>query len=1450
MYVKQIAKRGVDMKFFMISDLHLDNNDNDLAKENIMLLASKIRDEVSPNEAVLFVVLGDLIDKGQKNAFDSAEKYLNLLREELRDYKVKFEFIPGNHDLVDKKLDDFDNFIKKMGADYSFTVSTAVSKNYGGVNFIFANSTLTNDYNESGELDLGTIRSLIKDGMQNTLFCHHSLTHHSEDEHNCVKDGKAISATLRKMGIDFCFHSHTHTCDITISGEQVPEIGCGSISKDVHDMPEINNQFSVGGIRDGKIVGIERWVKTGDGKGRLAYEALFPKERKFMDPEKIGKKQYPNVSEPYIAREINQTDGDNSYLHPLQRMPLVDVLGEKGRIFLLGNAGDGKTIELQKLAHDLYETPFFPFLYFLKDYTDETIDDIIPKQYADLNPNRLVLIFDGYDEIQEKYRHNFKGKLNSYLGNNPSARVIVSARRNFCKMSSNGKSRTIRDFVEYEFAPISADKIKEYLSELKIDLGSFLSAAELSQVNGLVYNPFYLSGLARIFLANKMLPSKNLVMENIIERCFLRDDEKFSNNDLNKIKFELFQCLEKVAFAMQLLCKNQITDDEYQQIIPKDQRELIERSGLFSRSNDNTWQFSHNNFREYLAAKHLAKMPIDQVLKYCCVGNEVKPSWANTFGYFIGISDDVELRDWAVNNACETLVKYDPESIDVSMHFEIFKSVFEKYEQNYIHSYEGLCSEGELACFACSTKGIDYLIKKIDFPVNRFSLHNALRIMQHLPDTRGKQTAMRDCLLKFCEGYPHNRSDDCRSAIHAICQQNLYNSNVTKKLMGLYNDCDNDFIRTGMYEYLVYTNEQDSYVQFFLDGIRFIGYSRFNGRRIGNESWALLDGLKAMSSVQSISSVLAWFCTSENTDFYNNDEVFCTLAVKASNLYQEGGKQLFEVIYKCWIWALKLFRYKEIAAASNFFKETGGLENAVLRLISTANFENVYIRDLLNICPEIIDVLERLYRENHLPSKFDFSEFVIHNFGGKEYIRFSKIIYDVENKMLPELPPPVDFAKERKEASLEYLSYLFDKCSYKELIEKLFLEVGNDNITVGELKDNVKEHKYYLPLARVKFAVRRRLFPNQRVKDFFKIVDWLEFCVVEIRDLIRNESLELDNNQKGAIAKIVLEECKKGIFDKAFSKDGGLWENVCSTVQLAVMLEIPLNDIDLSKLTAIPWYAFSDKEDVKKYLYLEKTFSESALVTQVVKDVQSDSVDPNTLAKHIDYLRECHCNEIADSAREKCIQEDKDTELSRSAVKYLHDMFGSEYIGHEVLPYCSSDLMKCIAQMFDDIDQGELKSAMEKVYSQKYDTDIQAYLITFNCKSALEDYVEYVRNTKSVPQNDGNPIGGTTVAISCINDLDLVSLLEELIKIAFSPDFKDREYNSLSGSLYKAFENCAKTDYNRILSLIDDLSNYYKGEENIIYFCRLKNDILRENIENQDIPLSIGETSRIISSIN
>lgn len=1430
------------MRFFMISDLHLNKHGSKIANDNFQALYTKIRQESSPDEQLLFIVLGDIIDKGDKEGYSSAENYFTTLMQELHAYRVKFEFIPGNHDLVENNLSYFDGFIRKMGADYSFSDNPVVAKEYSGVNLIFADSTLSRDYKAPGELDLEAIRSTIKKDKQNILFCHHALTHGSGDVHNCIKNGISVGFELRNMGINYLFHSHTHTCEITLSNNTVFEIGCGSISQDIKDMSLIYNQFSVGGIRDGKIVSIERWVKTKDGVSGFTYESLYPRQRKFADPETIGKKQYADTPKPHIERLITQNQNDNA-LNYNARVSLIKLLGENDRIFLLGDAGDGKTIELKKLAHDLYDTSYFPVYFSLRNYTGNEIKEIIPGAYCDLKPNRLVIILDGYDEIQEKYRNDFQGKLNVYMERNPSVRVVVSSRRNFCKASENSKSRTLQGFEEYVFSRITDNDIQKYLNELEIDSNAFYNAVRNARVDRMIHTPFYLDGLAMIYLKQNQLPSKNKVMEEIIRQRFINDDEKFINGrNLSNEKLELFRCLEKLAFAIQLMGTTQITDEEYQDIVPFEQRGLIKLSGLSSQING-SWLFTHNILREYLAAKCLVKMPYEKVLGYCCFDNCIKPSWLNTFGFVIGLSDDVQLKDWAIKYGGEALVKNYPDNLNNSERFEVFTRVFEKYEQNYINSYEGLCSEDELAEFACNIRGIEYLIQKINSPVSDYSLHNALRIMQHLPKNCGKKTAMRDCLVQFCEGYPHFKPYNYRCAIHAICSQNLSVPDITKQLMTIFGTSENDYIRTGMYEYLVHTNEQDNYVDYFLDGIRFVHY-RLNLRdsRIGNESWALIEGLNAMSTAESISKVLIWFCDSENPDFYKYDEVFGTLVSKCSKLYKEGNHELFNVLYKCWLKSALHYRHKEVSAVSDFFRETDTYADVVLRLIGSDTSQGLYLVSVFESCPEIMVTMEHLYIEDKLPDSSVFAEFVKKYCRRAEYERFSKTIYNIEGKALPKLEPLVDYEQKEYETSCEYLSCLLDQGKYRKLIDALLTKAGDIDITVNRVSEVLTTSDYNSTLQKTIFSIARYSDSSWLVKDFFTYIRWRKFVLDEVYFIIKNDSVQLDESQKSAIIKMILDECAHGISDKAVS------EHIYIVIRLLVIFDIALPQTELSMLTKIPWCDFSDSEE-KKFAYLERKYTRQPVIEQVVRDVKNGSYDQEILAHHIDYLRESGCEDIVDEAREICLQNSDNWSLRQSAIKYLYALFGHEYIEYEVLPNCDTDMIISIAQIVTDISRKELKSAMEKLYFVNHDTGLQRYLISFSSKIALEDYLKSIRITNSVVKTDGSVFEGTTEAISCITDPELIPLLEELWKITFNPGFEDREFNGLSSNLYKAYVNCANTYSDCVVKSIDTLLKCSKSVNDRIYCHRLKNEVVSEAIKTNDKALPIWEVKQILSTI-
>lgn len=95
------------------------------------------------DEEIVFFILGDIADKGDKKSFDLAKICFSLIREELRSYNVIFEFVPGNHDLIDGNLIAFDEFVSTQGNYHSFDKDPAYSREYENVNFIFADSNLS-----------------------------------------------------------------------------------------------------------------------------------------------------------------------------------------------------------------------------------------------------------------------------------------------------------------------------------------------------------------------------------------------------------------------------------------------------------------------------------------------------------------------------------------------------------------------------------------------------------------------------------------------------------------------------------------------------------------------------------------------------------------------------------------------------------------------------------------------------------------------------------------------------------------------------------------------------------------------------------------------------------------------------------------------------------------------------------------------------------------------------------------------------------------------------------------------------------------------------------------------------------------------------------------------------------------------------------------------------------
>lgn len=104
------------MRFYILSDLHLRAEvETYKASDRIKKLCSKIRRSTDIGEDILFIVLGDIANKGEILSFDTARENLSLILAELKEYSVKFEFVPGNHDIESGSLGLFDQLTSVYG---------------------------------------------------------------------------------------------------------------------------------------------------------------------------------------------------------------------------------------------------------------------------------------------------------------------------------------------------------------------------------------------------------------------------------------------------------------------------------------------------------------------------------------------------------------------------------------------------------------------------------------------------------------------------------------------------------------------------------------------------------------------------------------------------------------------------------------------------------------------------------------------------------------------------------------------------------------------------------------------------------------------------------------------------------------------------------------------------------------------------------------------------------------------------------------------------------------------------------------------------------------------------------------------------------------------------------------------------------------------------------------
>lgn len=765
---------------------------------------------------------------------------------------------------------------------------------------------------------------------------------------------------------------------------------------------------------------------------------------------------------------------------------------------------------------------------------------------------------------------------------------------------------------------------------------------------------------------------------------------------------------------------------------------------------------------------------------------------------------------------------------------------------------DDLCDEDELAHFAESSELVSFLLERIQNPRNLMSQYNAVNVLRHLSKLFGRESEIKAVLLGCCEKYPETPKTVCRLAIFSLRQLRLHTAETTKTLFALFGESQEDYLRLGMYEYLVETGEHNEYVQFFLSGIQYIVWKVNDpSPRVSNELFELARGLKSMDTAESVKQVLRHFSEEKHLEFHDSGEVLSTVIDTAIRLYQNGQKELFDAILADYLNAAQEVNHIFELQAVRFFSETGTLYDAALSAAEHFAEEPQHIGTLVYTDASILDFLATAYEEGKLKSVVFQS--VVGWYVREEgpYNRYADLMRRIDGIELPKFQPRIDYEALRKCADQEYFCVLLDTGKRLDLFSELVCALPDPNILTTQLLDVNIRIAHHTALKNLQVQIYH-YGANVKVSEFFERVDPERFMVRSASEFLKRPHIVPNEKQKSILVETVRKLVEGGIFENAveYSSTGvtikALAPEALSIIQY---FDMPMEEETLLNLTELPACVFKRKIEGEKYQYLKDRLDREKLRLRLKENVEVARVENMVLQDHIRYFDSIRDAGVTPKALEICKEEKDNTILRSIAWKYLVNTMGVDYLCERVIPFADGDFLMELAGSCKEIPRKVMLEAMERWYMNDKSLYLQAHLISLGSVTALSDYVEFVRTKKVTPEGDSIVHDGPTAAIRSVQGEYALPFLGKLLDVIFDAEFVDCSWRGLRSTLRAALINCGKNAPKETIEIIEKHRSKELIQKENVRFCNYTiNEIRRAQVVNQDLPMTLQETMKVLQN--
>ena len=554
-------------------------------------------------------------------------------------------------------------------------------------------------------------------------------------------------------------------------------------------------------------------------------------------------------------------------------------------------------------------------------------------------------------------------------------------------------------------------------------------------------------------------------------------------------------------------------------------------------------------------------------------------------------------------------------------------------------------------------------------------------------------------LLKCCEENANSNKMICRLAMMTLGTIKVNENIIATKLMNIFENNNEDYIRLGMYEYLYQTNLVNDYVEYCLSGIKLID-NYLDNQRIANESSMLESCLRELTSKNSILRLIEYFIN-DKIEMYSTEKILDECIKNMADLYIKGEDDIFDSMLNLYLEAKKKLCYKMYESLTQFFKLTNTMNKALLITSDRTEGKLHYVSNLVN--PGTIEYLAENYSSLSPKAKVIFHKIVIRYVRDEnEYKQYAKLIEDADGTKLPDFERDVDYQEMKIQENIDFCDVLMDDNKLKEIYMQLIENLDDPSVTNRQLKKvelNCDIHSVLnkLRLKMYKYEV------NVRVDEFFEKINIDDFVLVSIYDILDKDIYNLmSNQQKERLIKIVLNMLRDGIYKDCVKYDENSVSINSKVIEILAVLKITDYTVEedvLIDFTELPYFAFDNSKVSLKYDYLCSKLSVDKILNRLVQNVKEHKVKGMVLEDHLWFLGNHKDSRLEEIALNICKNTD-DVSLRSSALDYLYKCDGVEGIVDEVLPFANENLLYEISFRCKDIPKERMREAMEREYKK------------------------------------------------------------------------------------------------------------------------------------------------------